>query len=381
MGPRCGWKPLRCASSNSGVLSRHETAHRRFYLTIGSIGDVSVTNLTRASRELFNREPDERFTSIQTLWDHCRAQKEGSLDRWHPPSVVSTVGNGELHLQAGSDGIFAMNDWSFSQLCRMAGIAKDTVNRLQPSTASQVLRETLPGGGNKPLQILTNGQTIRSIHGTQYTRLWNADLVAILSEFAVDFQPPQAGCNGGTGLYCGEQDMFCFLIDPLGWTEIGGENFAPGFFIWNSEVGRRALGIQTFWFQAVCQNHIVWDAVEVVEWTRKHTANVHEGLSEIRRIIADLVKKRDERKDGFAAVIRKAMEEKIGDDADEALSVMTKKGITRAMAKKALEIAKEQGRFTIWSLVDALTRLSSETGFAGDRLEADEKAAALLQLV
>ena len=43
-----------------------------------------------------------------------------------------------------------------------------------------------------------------------------------------------------------------------------GETFAPGFFIWNSEVGRRSLGIQTFWFEALCANHVVWDAVEVV---------------------------------------------------------------------------------------------------------------------
>ena len=68
-----------------------------------------------------------------------------------------------------------------------------------------------------------------------------------------------------------------FLVDPLGWTEIDGEAFAPGFYAWNSEVGRRSIGIETFWFQAVCQNHIVWDAVEVVEFSRKHTANVHEA--------------------------------------------------------------------------------------------------------
>jgi len=58
-------------------------------------------------------------------------------------------------------------------------------------------------------------------------------------------------------LYCGEQDLFAFLIDPTGWVEMGdGEAFAPGFFLWNSEVGRRSVGVQTFWFQAVCANHV-----------------------------------------------------------------------------------------------------------------------------
>ena len=103
---------------------------------------------------------------------------------------------------------------------------------------------------------------VRSLHGVAYTRLWNTDLLGVVDEFATDFQPPQAGAGGATGLYCGEQDMFAFLIDPTGWAEIDDQAFAPGFFVWNSEVGRRSLGIQTFWFQAVCENHIVWDARE-----------------------------------------------------------------------------------------------------------------------
>jgi hypothetical protein len=211
-------------------------------------------------------------------------------------------------------------------------------------------------------------------------RLHNADLIAILHEFATDFGPPQKAMNGGTGLYCGEEDMFCFLIDPLGWVEIDGEAFAPGFFVWNSEVGKRSLGIETFWFQAVCQNHIVWDAVEVVEFSRKHTANVHEALSEIRRIIEALVHKRDERRDGFAKVIRKAMETRLGDDAEEVAKVLAQAGVGQVLARKALEVARQQGRFTIFALVDALTRLSGEFKNAGERTEADHKAARLLQL-
>ena len=111
--------------------------------------------------------------------------------------------------------------------------------------------------------------------------------------------------------------MFCFLIDPTGWTEIDGEAFAPGFFIWNSEVGSRSVGIETFWYQSVCQNHIVWDAVEIVEFTRKHTANVHDALGDIRRIIEALVLKRDARRDTFARVIEKAMKTELGTEAEE----------------------------------------------------------------
>lgn len=335
--------------------------------------------LTQASRELFSRTADERFESLDLLHQHCVQDKQRSRDRWHSPTEIHSVADeGRLDLQLG-EATYRLNDWSFSQLCRLANVSKETLNKLSADTASRALAETLPVGG-KPLQAWTFDQTIRSIHGAAYTRLYNADLLSMVREFATDFQPPQKGCNGTTGLYCGEQDMFVFMIDPTGWAEIEGEAFAPGFFLWNSEVGRRSVGVQTFWFQSVCANHIVWDAVEVVEFTRKHTAKVGDCFSEIRRIIANLVEKRDQRRDGFAKVMAKAFKQKLGDDAEEVAKVLHKQGIPRDFAKRALALAEKQGRFTVFSLVDALTRIAGEYANAGDRLDLDEKAGALLAL-
>ncbi len=336
--------------------------------------------LTRASRELFRRAPDERFPTLDALLALCRREKDESQDRWHPPAalVPEPTPDGRLGLRAGSDGPFALNDWSFGQLCGLSRVSKETVNRLTPETAAQVFRETLPGG-SKPLQLLTRGDAARSVHGTAYTRLHNADLVAMLQDYATDFQPPQVGVTGGTGLYCGEQDLFCFLIDPAGWAEIDGEAFAPGFFVWNSEVGKRSVGIQTFWFQKVCANHIVWDAVEVIDFSRKHTAGVSDALGEIRRHVEALVRKRDERRDGFLRVIRTAMERTLGDDAEAVMKELAKQGLTRGLAKQAVE-SVAGGRFTIFALVDALTRLAQKAEYAGDRTVLDVQAAALLTL-
>lgn len=339
-----------------------------------------MTNLTHANRELYRRSPDECFSSLETLAEFCRAQKRQSLDHWHAPQQLRPLArDGQLLLAAGDEGELQLNDWSFAQLCGLSRVSRETVNRVFPETAARVLSETLPTG-HKPLQLLTANQTLRSIHGTSYTRLWNIDLVNQIRESANDFEPPQEAYNGRTGLYAGEQDLFAFLIDPTGWTEIDGEAFAPGFFVWNSEVGKRSVGISTFWFQAVCQNHIVWDAVEVVELTRKHTAGVANVLPDIRRALEGLVARRDQRRDGFIKVISRAMREKLGDDAEAVLKELTKNGIPRHFAKQALDIAKEQGQFTIFSLVDALTRLAGQLVNAGERLELDAKAAQLLAL-
>ena len=339
-----------------------------------------MTNLSRASAELFKRSPDERFETLDDLHRHCREEKRASEDRWHLPQKVQLRQlEATMGLALGDDGEFRLNDWSFGQLCKLANVGKETVNRLSPITASQVLMETLPAG-RKPLQVLTTQDRIRAIHTASYTRLHNSELIQMVQETAVGFAPPHKGFNGGTGLYCGEQDMFAFLIDPTGWTEIEGENFAPGFFIWNSEVGRRSVGIQTFWFQAICSNHIVWDAIEVVEFSRKHTANVHDALGEIRRGIDDRVAKRDSRSDQFYTAMQKAMRERLGDDAEAVLKKLTEHGISRALAKQATEIAAAQGRFTIFSLVDALTKLTGKVQWIGERTDADQKVSSLLTL-
>jgi hypothetical protein len=342
--------------------------------------------LTRANQELFRRPADECFKQFGDLYNHCRHVDEMSTERWVQPGEITVVPtDGSLGLELARQTTLKLNSWSFGQLCTFAGVSKDTVNRLTPDTASMVFHETFPHG-NKPIQLYEQSSTVRSVHPASYTRLTNIELLSTIREFATDFIPPQRAGRGepteegGTGLYCGEQDLFVFLIDPTGWIEIEGEAFCPGMFVWNSEVGRRSVGIQTFWFQAICANHIVWDATEVVEFSRKHTANVRDSLSDIREIMHRLVLKRDSRRDSFAEVIRKAMNAHLGSDDDERLKLLARHDIPKALAKEALDIARRDGRLTIFSVVDALTRLSGDMKYIGDRTDLDVKASRLLAL-
>jgi len=61
--------------------------------------------------------------------------------------------------------------------------------------------------------------------------------------------------------------------------------------------------------------------------------------------------------------------------------LLLKNGIPRSHVTKAVKLIADEGKpFTIWSMVDALTRLSGEISFAGDRTVADQKTSTLLSL-
>ena len=94
--------------------------------------------LTRAHQELFRRSPDEVFPSLEALVDHVRQQKEQSTERWERPQDVEITS--DLTLAIGDSSDYRLNDWSFTQVCRLAHVAKETVNRVSAKTASHVLR-------------------------------------------------------------------------------------------------------------------------------------------------------------------------------------------------------------------------------------------------
>jgi hypothetical protein len=46
-----------------------------------------MSNLVRASRELFSRTPDETFDSFDQLYQYCSTLQEHSIDRWDSPAT------------------------------------------------------------------------------------------------------------------------------------------------------------------------------------------------------------------------------------------------------------------------------------------------------
>jgi hypothetical protein len=118
----------------------------------------------------------------------------------------------------------------------------------------------------------------------------------------------------------------------------------------------------------------------VVELTRRHIGNIQEALDDVRETIAQLVKKRDERRDSFVSGIKLAMQTPLGEDAEQVTEALRKQGIGPRLAKQAIELVPPWQTYSVFSIVDSLTRLAGRIANAGDRLLVDQKAASLLSL-
>ncbi len=123
-----------------------------------------MTNLRRASQQLFSRPQDERFDDFDALRQHCIDMKESSQLYWQLPTEITPRPLGtEFGLEIGGNGIHSLNDWSFGQMCSIAEVQKETVNRLSPDTASRVFRETLPLGGKHTAKVVDALDDIQSV--------------------------------------------------------------------------------------------------------------------------------------------------------------------------------------------------------------------------
>jgi hypothetical protein len=74
---------------------------------------------------------------------------------------------------------------------------------------------------------------------------------------------------------------------------------------------------------------------------RRHIGNVQEALDDVRGAVAQLVKKRDERRDSFASGSKTAMATPFGSDAEEVHKRLGKHGISSRLAEQVVQLVGE----------------------------------------
>jgi hypothetical protein len=386
-------------------------------------------NLFAANHQWSTRPADERFWTLSEAQESCRhyaeTARESPIDVNAAPMVYDEEGN--LAFEVGGDRPAVLTHWAFGQVARLAGAPADYLRQLPVALARECIAAGIAKTGEgqpKNLKALvhSNGRSIlRAVTSEQYARVWNHEvferLVAL--EGAGWKVPPARPCgtddprsrkatkadistraaNGGgvavregdtiapAGVYASDHDMFAFLVNERYTIDDGSDGgLARGIFVSNSEVGAGALRVTCFYYRSVCGNHIVWGAKDIVEVKVRHVGQA------MPRFVAEVTGQLDAYLSaGTAAdraVVARAKTVELGGDVESVLDRIFQiarrpSGMNTKHLAEAHQIAIEHedtdgNPYSVWGMVNGLTRLSQRIPYADERTLLDRFAGKLL---
>lgn len=248
-------------------------------------------NLGRVSSEWFSRPDDEKFLSLDALYDNVRRRAERAHTRVvesRDVRIEASMDNPE-HLSLivpGEAEPIAPTNWSFGQLSSLVGAPASYLRNLPAALAGINLQHGLLSHRGEQVKLLKTHEgrpELRAVTGPDYGRIWDHELIAAVMKIAgngvsdtrwkvpgvldwgsIQYNPYVDVTRETTTLYASDRDVFLFLVDDTHPIEAGklpnGEPdlFFRGFYCWNSEVGSKTLGIATFYLRAVCMNRNLW---------------------------------------------------------------------------------------------------------------------------
>jgi hypothetical protein len=370
------------------------------------------TNLMDAHKQWASRPDDEKYLTPEALEAACRAHADASFETDVKPSALTVnhivAGNG---VDVGGlsvshpDGVpMTMNNWSFGQLARRAGLPgrRSDWAKWHPRLVAANLNFGLKmfgGDDASRIYVQKNGtQQLRSLTSTSYGRIYDWQVVEMMrkineAEGGVWKVPPaNAPWNTGrtydprelTTLYASAEDVFMFLVDESRPIEIGKtadghpDLLCRGVILWNSEVGKCIFGVKTFLYRYICANRIIWGAEDVFEVNIRHTLGAPDRF--LAAAIPALEKYSQASLAGVENSLRRAKALPAGKSDEEVLDFLGSGGYSKIQATLIMQRAEsdEGDNRSVWSLVQGATAMARDIEHADRRVEAEEKASALL---
>jgi hypothetical protein len=234
------------------------------------------------------------------------------------------------------------------------------------------------------IEPATEPATLAALTGPDYGRIWDVD-VARAAQTIIDrtegrfFSPIDWG-KEKRALFAGDRDVFLFFCDGGSIVDGGGsrDQLHRGFYMWNSEVGTRSMGISTFLFRAVCGNFGIWGAEDVRVVKIRHTSGGPE------RFITEAVPALNE----FVNMTAKPLEARIKAAKAFALPATPDKfaeffkarGFNGAEVRRAIQFAdSEEGQHgSLWDMYNGFTAMARHLAYADAKLDLETRAGKLL---
>jgi hypothetical protein len=367
---------------------------------LNDIGVSAVTAYT-AHREWARRPPDERFASVDALYQAARERRNRIEERDIATVDLRTeaVATDALALNAGPDRIAALTNWGFEQLAAIAGGPPKYLQTLPATIASSAINHGLQRHRREQQKLFIDGAapwTVHAITSSRYARVHHDELATRVLDL-MDQHPAwhlPLGYKDGeygaeqvpSGAYLGDRDMFLFLVDgnrdlddPTDRTQAG---LFRGFILRNSDVGAAALTLDVFLFRAVCANHLIWGFQHVAGFRRRHVgASIQDAwTTSLENVRATL----DADSAFDRTVILRAVTQELGPTREAVLeAVVQRLDVSQKHAAQAYTFAEqfEANPRSIWGYVQGLTRLSQQTPWQDGRFALDRAAGRLLTSV
>jgi len=362
--------------------------------------------LTACSTQWASRPDDERYTDLTSMQTHFNSLRDRSTGKAVSSRSLEFAPDPENPrsglLVQGQNGTPAhMSHWSMGQMAGLAGAPAGYLRKLPAPIAADCMNYGMKFDRDvEDVGVLLTSHDdmptpeLRAATGPNYGRIWNADIVNdLVNRFgdgrSGDFRiPGEFGrevpiTKDNTTLYASDRDMFIFLADEKNRIEIPNRRngqpgmMARGFFVWNSEVGSKSLGIAMFLFDFVCMNRIVWGVDQYSEKRIRHTISAPDRWADdVTPLIEDMSQSSAK---PIEDTIRAAQDKKL-DKVDDFLA--NRFGARTAQKMHAVHEA-EEGRpvETIWDAVTASTAIARELPHNDARVEMERKGGALLDLV
>lgn len=282
------------------------------------------------SSQWMSRPDDQRFLNLDDL--HAAVKARADASEAHAVDVrtmrIDVRDNDPALYVEDRNGESRFENWSFGQMCSLLHVPAGYLRQLPPQIAGVNLQyalatfrtelvktyrqapdATLADIGqrlqaasgvavNDPgwPQDAAGISTLRAITGPDYGRITDAEVVEAVRRIAGNgigesrwkvpgvldwgrdvYDPDVEVTKQSTTLYASDRDVWLFLVDDRNPIEIGKlADGSPdlvfrGFYVWNSEVGSKSLGIATMYLRAVCQNRLLWGVDGFQEIVMRHS--------------------------------------------------------------------------------------------------------------
>jgi hypothetical protein len=379
-----------------------------------------VTTLMQASQQWASRPADERYVSLYAMRKYMTRRRERSRATVESTRALTVLPDQSdpkrrglfLGVERGplAGQQLAPTHQAFGQICSLAATPSPASyfreSRLPAPIIADALNHNLRftrevedvgvlatlGDEDNGLGVPA-GSELRAATGPAYGRIWDADIVdALVERFGDGVSghwrvPGEFGnritvTKQNTTLFASDRDMFVFLADEDRRIEVpdrrngSGGSMARGFFVWNSEVGDKTLGLGFFLFDYVCCNRIVWGADQYTEVRIRHTKGAPDRWLEE---VAPVLKEYDE---GSAQPVMQAIEaareKRVQDDLDAFLAQRFGRSMVEPL-KAIHQVEEERPIETLWDVTVAATAHARSIPNNDKRMEIERAAGALLK--